>query len=402
MGSPPREGGVRRNQTVHIQSVNSLGVDIGTRMAKVIGLSKNGNHLEIQAAINFGLPADLIVNGVVKEPKAFGRILARQLEPTGCRFNRTVFSIPTNLAVLRWINLPNLPTDELRDAARFKVKRHLPFPVEDAYIEATPPDVDDSDDTGTSLVIAVRKDVVASRAQSMLYAGLEPIRAELEAQAILRVIERRLNTLSVLWRDASLTIIDVGGSNTHMYVVQNQRLQFMRGVKFGANLFGQAVASALDVSFEQGNEYLSSPGSVLDLDGMATIESPDGPIRINLSEPLEKLMREFMRLLRYFRSLHPERSYAGILDHMVICGGLVGLSGLCEYVGKSLGLKVESAQPIAGVIAKFNRESFQSISNRQEALAVVMGLALSGISQQVIEEAAENAGHEFAWTSAAA
>jgi Tfp pilus assembly PilM family ATPase len=186
-----------------------------------------------------------------------------------------------------------------------------------------------------------------------------------------------------------------------MYVVQNQRLQFMRGVKFGANLCGQAVAQALDIRFEEGNELLSSPGASVDPDGLATIETPDGTIRVNLSEPLEKLTREFLRLLRYFRSLHPERSYAGILDNMVVCGGLVGLDGLCAYFGKALGLKVESAQPIAGVIAKFNRESFQSISNRQEALAVVMGLALSGISQQVTEEAAEHAGHEFAWTPAA-
>src|SRR5579862_6491712 len=233
---------MNRGQSAQSRQVTSLGVDIGTRMIKVIGLSTKGDNLEIQAAINFKSPEDLIANGVIQEPKAFGRILARELVPTGCRFQQTVFSIPTNLAVLRWINLPNLPADELRQAAQYKVKRHLPFPVEEAYVEATPPAIEESEETGTSLVIAVRRDIVASRAQAMLYAGLEPIRAELEAQAILRVIERRLNTLSVLWRDASMTIIDIGGSNTHMYVVQNQRLQFMRGVKFGASLFGQAVA----------------------------------------------------------------------------------------------------------------------------------------------------------------
>ena len=137
------------------RAVTSLGVDIGTRMTKVIGLSTKGDHLEIQAAINFKLPSDLIANGVVQEPKAFGKILERQLLPTGCRFQETVFSIPTNLAVLRWINLPNLPPDELRQAARYKVKRHLPFPVEEAYVEATPPAIEDSEETGTSLVIAV-------------------------------------------------------------------------------------------------------------------------------------------------------------------------------------------------------------------------------------------------------
>ena len=199
-----------------------------------------------------------------------------------------------------------------------------------------------------------------------------------------------------------MTIIDIGGSNTHMYVVQNQRLQFMRGVKFGANLFGQAVADALDLTFEEGNELLGTTGAVLDSDGIASIPTADGSIRVNLCEPLDKLTREFMRLLRYFRSLHPERSYAGILDHMVVCGGLVGLDGLCNYLGRCLGLRLRCLEPkCSASLRKFNRESFQSISNRQEALAVVMGLALSGISQQVTKEAGEHAGREFSWTNAA-
>lgn len=392
---------MNRGQQGGSRVVKSLGVDIGTRMTKLIGLATRAGTLEIHAAINFKQPAELMSNGIVKDPKSFGRLLERQLQPTGGQFREAVFSIPTNAAVLRWINLPNLPVDELRQAARYKVKRHLPFAVEDAYVEATPPAIEDNEETGVSLVIAVPREIVSSRAQAMLYAGLQPIRAELEAQAILRVIERRLNNLSVLWRDASLTIIDIGGSNTHMYVVQNQRLQFLRGVKFGANLFAQAIADALDIPFEEASEVLSTPGSSVDPQGMATLMTPEGPVLVSLVEPLDKLTREFTRLLRYFRSLHPERSYAGILDHMVVCGGLFGLDGLCDYLGRCLGLKVESAQPIAGVIAKFNRESFLSISNRQEALAVVMGLALSGISQQVTEEANENAGREFSWTNAA-
>ena len=62
---------------------------------------------------------------------------------------------------------------------------------------------------------------------------------------------------SVLWRDASLTIIDVGGTNTHMYVVQNQRLQFIRGVKFGADLFSQAVQKTLEVDREQAEALIA-------------------------------------------------------------------------------------------------------------------------------------------------
>ena len=116
---------------------------------------------------------------------------------------------------------------------------------------------------------------------------------------------------------------------------------------------------------------------------------------------MEKLTREFMRLLRYFRSLHPERSYAGILDHALICGGLASLTGLSEYLHSALELRVELARPLTGLVGKFDRESFQTITRRQEAYTVVIGLALSGLQGQSLAKGESDGGREFAWTRAA-
>ena len=86
---------------------------------------------------------------------------------------------------------------------------------------------------------------------------------------------------------------------------------------------------------------------------------------------------------------------------MVVCGGLSGLPGFCEFLESGLGLRVERAQPIAGTIARLNTETFQSICNRQETYAVVMGLALSGLNQQENEMGGQHGGQRFTWTRAA-
>jgi type IV pilus assembly protein PilM len=309
--------------------------------------------------------------------------------------------VPSSLAVLRWLSLPNTDGLDRRAAAEFKVKKHLPFPVDQAYVEASPPDPDDREGMGQALVIAIKREIIDSRAEAVEAAGMIPVGAELEAQAILRVVERRLNEQSVLWRDASLTILDVGGSNTHMYVVQNQRLQFIRGVKFGANLFATAVSTALEVPFSRAEDLISLPTTLLTDDGMLIVKSDCATGVVNVQAELDKLTREFLRLLRYFRSLHPERSYAGILDHVIICGGLVGLQGFGDYLQNALGLRVERARPFAGMIAKFKKETFQSISSRQEAFTVVMGLALSGLGKRVDKQGVKRAGREFAWARGA-
>jgi type IV pilus assembly protein PilM len=379
----------------------SLGIDIGTHAVKVMLAESVGSRIEVRGATSFAMPYGLVADGAITNPKRFAKLLAAEVDAFGHRPSAAVISIPSTMAVLRWVSLPHLTGEELRQAARYKVKRHLPFPVDEAYVDASPPEVTDDGSMGSSLVIAVRREVIDSRAEALELAGVAPIGAELEAQAILRVVERQLNEKSVLWRDASLTIIDVGGSNTHMYVVQNQRLQFIRGVKFGSDQIAESVSQALEVSHEDAHGLISSTGTELRPDGVLVLKVDGNPCILNVQHEMDKLVREFLRLLRYFRSLHPERSYAGILDNVVVCGGLVGMSGFTDYLQQALGIRVERARPFTGMVAQLRRETFQSVTNHQEAYTVVMGLALAGLGGSLAVSGEHNARSEYNWTRAA-
>jgi type IV pilus assembly protein PilM len=379
----------------------SLGIDIGTHAVKIMLAEGLGEHIEVRGASSFSTPFGLVSDGAITNPKRFAKLLSAEIQAYGAPSTGAVMSIPSTMAVLRWISLPPLVGEELRQAARYKVKRHLPFPVDSAYVDASPPEASEDGAARQSLVIAVRKEVIDTRAEALELAGITPLGAELEAQAILRVVERQLNEKSVLWRDATLTIIDVGGSNTHMYVVQNQRLGFIRGVKFGSDQIADSISKSLDVSRDQAHALISSPLTELRSDGVLVMKHEGLTSILNVQHEMDKLVREFLRLLRYFRSLHPERSYAGILDNVVVCGGLVGMTGFTSYLQQALGIRVERARPFTGMVAQLRRETFQSVTNHQEAYSVVMGLALAGLRGPLARSGEENARSEFNWTRAA-
>jgi len=379
----------------------SLGVDIGTHAVKVMLAEAVGGQIEVRGASSFSTPYGLVSEGAITNPKRFAKLLSAEIETFDSPAIGAVLSIPSTMAHLRWVSLPQLQGEELRQAARYKVKRHLPFPVDEAYIDASSPERNDDGTMGQSLVISVRKEVIDTRAEALELAGIAPLGAELEAQAILRVVERQLNEKSVLWRDASLTIIDVGGSNTHMYVVQNQRLQFIRGVKFGSDQVADNVSKSLDVPYEEAHLLISAPTTELRPDGVLVLKQDGKTSIVNVQSEMDKLVREFLRLLRYFRSLHPERSYAGILDNVVVCGGMVGMNGFTRYLQQALGVRVERARPFTGMLAQLRREAFQSVTNHQEAYTVVMGLALAGLGGSLIGLGENNARSEYKWTRAA-
>ena len=389
-----------RSSSGFTNAQTSLGVDFGHESTKVLALNKVGERIDISLAGAVDNNGSTLRAGVVTNPKEVGKRLKSFVTEHQVHANQPVFDVPSNLAVLRWITLPKMKAEERVTAAKFRVRKHLPFPVESAYIECWDPGDTETDEVST-LVVAVPKDIVNSRAETLLYAGMEPKRAELEAQAILRVVERRLNRRSALWRDASLTIIDFGYSTTHMYVIQNQQLQFIRGVKFGANMFHQAVISGLDCTPDEAAQILHDQYTKVNLDGILTGDIGDRACIVNLSMELEKLRKEIMRLMRYFRSLHPERSYSGILDQALLVGGLVGLNGLSDYLTYHLGLKIEFARPIAGMMTRFSKETFSAVSKRQEAFTIAMGLALAGLEEEQNAGGLSDGGTEYSWTRAA-
>lgn len=382
------------------KSDQALGIDIGSRDLKVVLLSKQDGSVSVDAVKCVPLEAGIVLDGVIQDRKAMAKILRTALAGEHFSGTNAVLSIPTSHATLRWVSLPQLPSEEHRVAASFKVKKHLPYPIEDAYLSTTPVQVLDEDGLGESLVISVPRPVIASRALAVERVGLKPVAAQLEAQALLRILERSLTHRSPLLRDASMTMVDIGGMNTEMYVVQNQKLQFIRSVRFGTTRIARKVAEELSVSEGLASKMLANPEGHMDAEGILTLPYEGQSIKVSIKAEIDILLKEIGRLMRYFRSLHAERSYAGILDHMMLCGAFANLSGLSEYLEGQLKVRMEPLEPFAGMTINVSNEAFDFASANQNSFAVAVGLALSQFDAEEIEET-EDVNNDFVWARGA-
>jgi type IV pilus assembly protein PilM len=384
----------------HEKSHQALGVDIGSRDMKLVLLSKQDGSVSVDAVKCVPLEPGLVLDGVIQDRKALAKIVRQSLAGERIGSVPTAISVPTNQATLRWVSLPQLPNDEHRIAAAYKVKKHLPYPIEDAYLSTTPVQVMDEEGLGESLVISVPRHVISSRAFAIERAGLKPAAAQLEAQALLRILERSLTHRSPLLRDASMTMVDIGGANTEMYVVQYQKLQFIRSVRFGSSRIARKVAEELGTSESLASKMLANPEGSLDADGVLTLPYEGQSIKVSVKDELDVLLKEIGRLMRYFRSLHAERSYAGILDHMMLCGAFANLRGLSEYLEDHLKVRMEPLEPFAGMTINVSNEAFEFASANQNSFAVAVGLALSQFDSEEIEET-EDVNNDFVWARGA-
>src|SRR4051794_27330828 len=90
----------------------SIGIDIGTSVAKLIVAKRSADRIAIRHTGAFRVPKEHFEDGVVSNPRAVGKLIREWADKVGVQGTKTVFSIPNGTAALRWVALPAMDDDE--------------------------------------------------------------------------------------------------------------------------------------------------------------------------------------------------------------------------------------------------------------------------------------------------
>lgn len=249
-----------------------LGVDIGSHGMKLVQLKKNKGRPQLwtygmlneplDVHLNFNMPtalpevkdpyADLKEaaqkSSSVKVPpppvdarvKQYGELLKEMMKKTKVTTNRVTASLPVSSIFHAVITLPAIEEKELEHHVKAKVQKMLPMPLEDMQVvhQKIP---DSNPNTKIKfirvLVTAAPRKLVTFYSDIFTYAGLHLQELETEAFALER---------SLVGRDTSTSmIIDIGGSHTNFFIVDQGLPITHRTINFG----GEMLDSLLQAHF---------------------------------------------------------------------------------------------------------------------------------------------------------
>jgi len=323
--------------------------------------------------------------------RAAARALQKLVTQHGLTGLPTAIGIPVSQVVMKWVGLPPMTEEDLQMAARTKVRKDLPFPIEDAYLSAS---TGSRSESGETMVTAISKAHMKSLAAAVASVGLNPVHAEAEAQSIVRLLKRTIQLKRQHSSTASFTLVDLGYAATRMYVVQEGQLRFARSIKFGALHFINRMVEGLDIHPVQASAMLSSPDCWLSSGGKLHVPYQGQHAIVSVDQEVLLLSREFHRLIRYFRSIFPSRSFSGMLDSFLLCGGLSGLNGLAEFIGNEVQMRMTQFDPFSTVALDLDGTGFAQVKDSPGRFTTAMGLALCGL---VSEGAHKEGANEFSW-----
>jgi type IV pilus assembly protein PilM len=360
----------------------TIGLDIGSHSIKLVGLKMTSKGPFLMCMGMKGIPP-----GKDKEDvNTLSEILKALVKEVGLKTKKVSLTVSGSGIHIKRISMPSLPKAELKEAVRWEIKDHLPFPVETAQIDfhILNEYVEDNIKKLDLMVVACPKHLIDRTLSIAERAGLQPTHLDVGPFAIWNI----LLTWDQIKKEETIALIDMGAEKTGIYIFKNGILQFSREVTpAGADITraiveGIGSAEEAQLIYERAEKIKQEMGIPSEPYQEALRQAQDAlqqaknttllKISFLVRPVLEKLAAEIGRSLDYYRSQFNEER----IDRILLTGGGANLKNIVSYLGKELRLPVEHFNPLGKFLFDSKMIDVQLLNQTGSIFTIAVGMAL--------------------------
>ncbi len=368
-----------------------VGLDVGSFQVKAVELRKAGNKLELT---NFGI-ADVYPNrdrSAAQHADVFQlktNAIQKALQVGKITAKHTVSAVSGESIIVRYIQLPEMPEAELKNALRWEAEEYIPFSIDEVNIDSVilgPSSVPGKVDV---LLVSARKDLVNDHVQLVRQAGLTPVVVDVEGFAFLNCFEVNYAPR----REECVCLVHIGAdvTNINIYVANSSR--FSRDINAAGNSITQSISQKCGVPFAKAEELKYAVGTMAPEGGgdepeselISTIrgtverltgsdlgdDTPESTAAKAIQGALSQLVSEVRRSIQFFEG----QGGGTTVQRVIIGGGSSRLRNLAGYLQGELDIPVELFDPLRNI--SVGKDVDQNLlQQHREQLGAVIGLAL--------------------------
>lgn len=344
-----------------------VGLDIGTTAVRAAQLDGTGGR-GVPTLTRFAqapLPVGAVRDGEVADQPAVSAVL-RQVWQRG-RFDTkdVVLGIGNPRVVVRDLELPWMPLDQLKASLPYQVQEMLPMQASDALLDFLPTSEyeGESGRMASGVLVAAPRDAITPSILAIEGAGLSAVMIDLNAFAQLRSIIR--GDLS----ERTVALVDIGATVTDVVISSGGIPRLTRVLRGGGADVSNAVTSAMNVAF-------SDAESMKREIGLGFQVAPEfQPAADGISSVVRNLLESVRNTLTYFSSNNPGTH----IEAIILTGGASHLPGLGQYLSSLSRISVLLGDPLATLRAgkSINRAE---LNGQESMIATAVGLGLGDAS----------------------
>jgi len=325
-----------------------IGIDIGTSAVKAVQIiAHQGGDLELGA---WGV--ERIENGNIKA--------ALQKLQTKVNFIGnvvTVTSVSGKGTLIRYVDMPIMPLEDLRKSFVFELDKYFPFDPQTIYMDCAILEQKPKEKKMAVLVVAVKKEIVDERIALFKELGVSLSRVTVNSLAVANAFER-LGPVNVS-TDKAKAILDFGGSVSSLLVVKDLSARFTRDIFIGSHEITQQIANILGVDAQKAENLKHDP---------AALQKPE--VQEACEAAVSNLVAEIRLSLDYFMT---ERNI--LIDELYLFGGGSLIAGIETIIAKQIGITVKRWDPLTDLKLS-PAVAATDVKNYSTQLGAAIGLGL--------------------------
>jgi len=382
----------------------------------VIGLDIEGDYITMvelketkEGPVMFNYATSTISDAEKSDPDSMARLIMRMISEKNFAAKDTISFVGGSDVFVKFISLPQMPRDDLRQSIWWEAERSAPFSLQDAIFdyhilkEVT---FEDGTKKVDVLVAAAPKKNVEEHASLIRRAGLNPIITSVKPFAVATALKKAASRTG----EKCVAVVDIGSTTTTLVVLKEGHINFIREIRIGDRDLTRAICEEFGLSEMDAEILKRRHGCALqeeearqlaiavreELDhmkdaisfwedirdeakGEIEIKETSGPegaeearqVSVAVRHVLEKMLGEFERSFGFYRQQAPEDK----IELLILSGKGAELRDLDKLISARMNIEVQTARPLAGTkigSSAIRPEDINAISPR---LSAAMGLA---------------------------
>lgn len=318
------------------------------------------------------LPSGAVRDGEVVDPDTVAGAIRQLWSSAKFSTKKVVLGVANQKVVVRQVDIPWMPVDELRKSLAYQVQDFIPIPVEQAILDFHPVE-ELVGDGGTRLLrvllVAAARDMVLTALAAVEKAGLSATQVDLTPFAVLRSLASvdELGLAAPTGGDAE-ALVDVGSKVTNIVVHENGVPRFVRILLMGGENLTEAVAERMGVPLEQAETVKQQMG----MSATPGVPASDHPAARVLEAAGSSFVEEVRGSLDYYLA----QPGAVPIRRVVVSGGGARLGGLTQRLALATRLQVMPASPMSSLRVGKTGLSPEQLSYVEPLVTVPVGLAM--------------------------
>lgn len=341
-----------------------VGLDIGSSVVKVCVLKETKRNLQLKTFDMVTLPPDAIVDGVVMNNNAVVEAIRGLMSRNRIKQKNCAISVSGYSVIVNRISLPLMTEQELESSFQWEVEHHIPFDINDVYIDKQILTKNPEVGTMDVLLVASKRDTVNEYLDVTRDAGLTPKVVDVDCFCLQNMFE--VTYPDIAQEPGTTALIDIGAATSSIIIMTDGITAFTRDLSMGGGQFTEEIQKQLQITREEAEAYKTGGG---DLEADAIIP---GEVEEVIQRVSNTIAQELQRSLNFFL----ENSGAEFIDRLILTGGTAKTPILPQVISDVTQIPTEVGNPFASLQYDpkvYNPDFLDSVA---PSAAIAVGLAL--------------------------